>query len=82
MAAIDIRKAFLKGVSYDEIAKQTGEARRAVSFELSDQAVAVLRTLPGYEDSDPRLEVLSCVRPGTGCKDAPRCWPIQLSRVN
>ena len=25
MAAIDIRKAFLKGVSYDELAKETGE---------------------------------------------------------
>ena len=34
MAAIDIRKAFLKGVSYDELSQETGETRREVNFEL------------------------------------------------
>ena len=81
MAAIDIRKAFLKGVSYDELAKETGEPRRDVNFELTEEAAAVLRTIPGYENFDHRYEVLSCVRPGTGCKDAPRCWSIQLAKV-
>ena len=35
MAAIDIWKAFLQGISYHEFAEQTGEARREVNFELS-----------------------------------------------
>ena len=81
MAAIDVRKAFLKGISYDDLAKETGEPRRDVSFELSEEACAVLCTLEGYEDFDWRTEVLHCVRPGTGCKDAPRCWSINLTKV-
>ena len=35
LAAIDIRKAFLKGISYDELARLTGEPRREVNFELT-----------------------------------------------
>jgi hypothetical protein len=81
MAAVDVRKAFLKGISYEDLAKETGEPRREVCFELSEQACAVLRTLEGYEDFDWRTEVLGCERPGTGCKDAPRCWSMQLTKV-
>ena len=47
MAAIDVRKAFLKGITYDELAKETGEPRREVCFELSEEAVAVLKTIQG-----------------------------------
>ena len=72
LSTVDVKKAFLKGISYDELAEHMGQARREVDFELSEQAEAVLRTLPGYDDFDPRFEVLSMVRPGTGCKDAPR----------
>ena len=72
MAAIDIRKAFLKGISYDKLAEMTGEPRREVNFELDEAAVGVLKTIKGFEDFDWRYEVLPCIRPGTGCKDAPR----------
>ena len=73
LTSIDVRKAFLKGVTYAELAKTTNEPERQVCFELGDDAVEVLQQLPGYHDYDPDEEVLEMLKPGTGCKDAPRC---------
>ena len=81
MITVDVRKAFLKGITYDELAKETGEPRREVNFEVTAEVAAVLRTIPGYENFDHRTEVLSCDRPGTGSKDAPRAWSMRLSKV-
>lgn len=81
MITIDVRKAFLKGITYEELAQQTGEPKRDVNFEVTADVAAVLRTIPGYENFDHRSEVLACTRPGTGSKDAPRCWSMRLSRT-
>ena len=45
----DISKAFLQGVTYKELAEATGEPLREVNCVLPAYCVAVLRTLPGYE---------------------------------
>ena len=82
MAAIDIRKALLKGISYEELAKLTGEPERDVNFELDAETAAILRQCEGFENFDPRTEVLACTRPGQGSKDAPRCWSMRLQQVN
>ena len=71
----------MKGVSYAELSRATNEPERQVCFELDGDAVEVLQTLPGYRDFDPDTEVLEMLKPGTGCKDAPRCWAIQLTKV-
>ena len=52
MAAIDIRKAFLKGVSYDELAKETGEPRRDVNFELTEETSSCLEETQGSSLED------------------------------
>ena len=52
MAAVDVRKAFAKGISYDKLAKEAREPRRGVCFELSEEACAVLCTLEGYVNFD------------------------------
>ena len=41
----------------------------------------VLKTFPGYENFNPRTEVLHMLRPGTGCVDAPRCWALKLTKA-
>ena len=74
MTTLDVKKAFLKGISYDELFRVTGETRREVNFELDAESVAVLKTCKGYEDFNPALEVLHMMKPGTGCNDAPRCF--------
>ena len=74
-------KHFLQGVTYKELVEATGEPLREVHFVLPAYCVAVLRTLPGYEDFDPRTEVFHGEKPGTGCNDAPRCFSLKLAQV-
>ena len=81
LAAIDVKKAFLKGITYAELAATTNEPAREVNFELSPDAVAILRQCPGFENFDPTREVLHNTKPGTGCKDAPRCFGIKFTRA-
>ena len=78
LASTDISKAFLQGVTYQELAKETNAPLRDVSFELCDRAASVLGRLSGMEGFDPQTEVLHCLKPGTGCRDAPRCFAIKL----
>ena len=81
MATTDISKAFLQGVTYKELAELTGEPLRVVHFDLPAYCIPFLRKVPGYEDYDPRTEVLHCDKPGTGCNDAPRCLSLKLAKV-
>ena len=76
IVTLDVRKAFLKGVSYKQLAEATGEPERDVNFELDAQGLAALRQCKGFEDFDPQFEILHCDKPGTGCKDAPRAFSI------
>ena len=48
VTTLDVKKAFLKGVTYDELAAATGEPRREVNFELDAESVAVLKKCKGY----------------------------------
>ena len=75
------QQSILQGVTYKELAEATGEPLREVNFVLPAYCVAVLRTLPGYDDFDPRTEVLHCEKPGTGCNDAPRCFSLKPAQV-
>ena len=80
MWTVDVKTAFLKGISYSEFAAATGEPLRVVNFELDPEPVEVLRRFPGFEDFDPMTEVLSNIRPGTGNVDAPRCFGMKLDQ--
>lgn len=81
IASTDVPKAFLQGVSYTELAEATGRPIHDVSFNLQGQAVECLKTSNGFESFNPSKEVLHCLKPGTGCRDAPRCWSMQLKKV-
>ena len=79
--AMDVRKAFLKGVTYEELAEMTGEEIRVVCFDVPDWCVPILREFKGFENFDPRPETLIMIKPGTGCKDAPRCFNIKFMKA-
>jgi hypothetical protein len=81
IVSVDISKAFLQGVTYKELAEATGEPLREVNFYLPEYSVAFLRLLPGWESFDPRYEVINCIKPGTGCNDAPRCFSLKLAKI-
>ena len=83
-ATIDVEKAFLQGLSYQELAEATGEPERNVSFTLPKgqfDSAKEIRKLPGFEQYDPRIHCLKCTRPGTGTKDAPRAFSLKLGKV-
>ena len=81
IAATDISKAFLQGVTYEELAALTGEPLREVNFYLPTRSVAALKLIPGFESFDPNLEVLHCDKPGTGSVDAPRAFHLKLATI-
>ncbi|CAE7335666.1 RNR1 [Symbiodinium sp. CCMP2592] len=80
--ALDISKAFLQGMTYKEIASRTGEEERDVCFTLPPAAVKFLKQLEGFESFNEHEEVLRCVKPGTGCKDAPSSQKPSLQTVD
>ena len=77
----DISKAFLQGVTYEELSQLTGEPIREVNFTLPRACTDILRQVPGFEDFDENMEVLHCDKPGTGLVDAPRAFSMKLSMV-
>ena len=78
LVAIYVRKVFLKGISYEQLAELSSEPKREVNFELDARSVQVLRRLPWYETLNPQTEILHNLRPGAGTKDAPRCFGIKF----
>ena len=79
--AVDVVKAFLRGMTNAAMHELTGEAPREVNFTLPPGSAAILRQVPGYETFDERTECLHCIKPGTGCKDAPRAFSLKLARA-
>ena len=74
----DVSQAFLRGLTFEQVAKLEGEVIRDVQFTVPPGSVPVLRTIPGYEDFNDTTEVLQMLRCGFGLKDAPRLWQKML----
>ena len=81
IVSADVAKAFLQGISYEELAKLTGAPLRVVCFELPLKCIPLLKQLPGFEDFNPAEEVLECTKPGTGLRDAPKAFGIRLGQT-
>ena len=47
----DISKAFLQGVTYEELAELSGEPLREVNFYLPGQSVQFLKQVEGFEST-------------------------------
>ena len=75
----DVAQAFLKGMTFGQIQKLTGETRREVQLELPNASIPLLRRLPTFSDFNPALECLDMIRPGFGLVDAPRAWGMALT---
>ena len=77
----DVAQAFLRGLSFRELAEMDGEVKRSVQFIVPSGSISLLRALPGFEDFDGATEVLRMLRAGFGLKDAPRAWAKVLKKV-
>ena len=81
LCTADVEKAFLQGVTYEELSKLTGEPMREVNFQLPMGSIPILQKVAGFAGYDPRTEVCHCDKPGTGLVDAPRAFSLKLAEV-
>ena len=79
--SMDISAAFLKGLTFEEIAKETGDPLRKVQFDFPQKDAWLLRKLPGMEDYDNTVEILDLIKAMWGLKDAPRAFGMRLCRT-
>ena len=79
--AVDISKAFLQGLTFQEMHEITGEPEKNIAFTVPKGTAHLLRRIPGYENFNEREEALRCLKPGTGCRDAPRAFNLRLTRL-
>eukprot|EP00959_Pyramimonas_sp_CCMP1952_P127605 2669141-Pyramimonas_sp.AAC.1 len=61
--------AFLKGLTYQDLAAATGGKERVACFTLLPGAASALRPRPGFEHYDESKCGLPRLKPGTGTKD-------------
>eukprot|EP00971_Amphidinium_carterae_P298645 5933160-Amphidinium_carterae.2 len=80
LASLDVRKAFLQGATYAELAEEGTGVVKEVCFEVPPGTVAILRRIHGYETFDPKTEVLGLLKPGNGLRDAPRAFSVKLRK--
>ena len=66
-------------MTFRELSELTGEPLRFVQIELTEEDAKILRQIPGYENFDPRKEVLLMIKAVYGLKDAPRAWRLEWS---
>ena len=75
----DVGSAFLRGMTFKEIADMTGEPEREVSFSPPAGSEKYFKELPGMSDFCGVKEVLKLLKPAYGLKDAPKAWRTRLN---
>eukprot|EP00959_Pyramimonas_sp_CCMP1952_P430431 9015070-Pyramimonas_sp.AAC.1 len=68
-------------VNLPELAEAAGEKERVACLTLPPGSAAALRPLPGFERCGESKHCLQRLKPGTGDKDAPRAFSLQLGRT-
>ena len=81
IASLDIDDAFLKCLTYEELAAATGEKERLACFALPPGSAAVLGQLPGFANGDEAKRCLQRLKPGTGTGNAPRAFSLKLRAI-
>ncbi|CAK0873269.1 unnamed protein product [Prorocentrum cordatum] len=77
----DVGSAFLKGLTFQDVAYMTGEPLRTVQLDLPKDTVKIARQFEPLSNYDVSRHCLEMVRPGFGLKDAPRLWNLKLKQV-
>ena len=80
IAAADVSEAFLRGLSFEEVSRLTGQPLRSVQLQLPDGAGEIIRDIPGLCGMDFSTEVLNRLKRGYGLRDAPRLWMQRLKQ--
>ena len=74
----DVSSAFLRGLTFEEIAKMSGADVRQVAFTPPKDSERYFNELPGMSSFDHVKQVLNLLKPAYGLKDAPKAWRQKL----
>ena len=77
----DVGAAFLRGMTFQELSKLTGQPAREVSFVPPKGSEQYFQELPGLRDLNFAVEVLRLLKPAYGLKDAPKAWRTRLDQA-
>ena len=66
ICTVDISKAFLQGVTYEQLAELTGEPKREVNFYLPASNIPLLQQLQGFGTSTLRWRCSFVISPEPG----------------
>jgi hypothetical protein len=78
LVCADVGSAFLKSLTFREIAEINNEPVRKCSFSPPSGYSDFVRKLPGCSNYDENLHELELLKPVYGLKDAPRAWRRRL----
>jgi hypothetical protein len=78
MLTADVGAAFLRGLTFEELAKLTGAPVRRCAFKPPAGYGDFIRELPNCQHFDETKHELEMVKPVYGLKDAPRAWRKRL----
>ena len=78
MLTADVGSAFLKSLTFKEMAAINGEAERKCAFTEPAGYTDFIRSLPGCGHYNLAIHELELLKPVYGLKDAPRAWRRRL----
>ena len=74
----DVSTAFLRGMSFQELANITDSPMREVAFTPPKGSEKYFAELKGFHDLNFSVEVLRLLKAVYGLRDAPRAWRLRL----
>ena len=77
----DISNAFLRGMSFEEIAKETGQPLREVCMDPPADVYTLLHEYPKFKGCDKLTHFLRLLKGAYGLKDAPKLWKRRLEKA-
>ena len=74
----DVNTAFLRGLTFEQMSKITGEPLRVVHMSVPTRHAQAFSKYKGFENFKPEIHVLRLLKPVYGLKDAPKAWRMML----
>ena len=81
MMSADVGTAFLQGLTFEKMAKLTGEPLREVCIKMPLATCNLLKQFPQFKHFNPLTMALKLIKPVYGLKGAPRAWRLMLDKI-
>lgn len=81
MQTADVGAAFLRGLSFEDLAKLAGTTVRKCAFKFPREYVEFLKEHAAFADYDESKHELFMLKPVYGLRDAPRAWRKRLHQA-